>query len=102
MIRRPPRSTLFPYTTLFRSPDVLNHNIETVARLYKEVRPGSRYERSLELLRRGSEQRGVTKSGVMAGLGEEERKSSRLNSRHLGPSYAVLFFEKKKSDWMHI
>lgn len=51
-------------------PDVLNHNIETVQRLYREVRPGSRYERSLELLQRASKQ-AVTKSGIMAGLGEE-------------------------------
>ena len=51
-------------------PDVLNHNIETVARLYREVRPGSRYERSLELLSRASKQ-AVSKSGIMAGLGEE-------------------------------
>ncbi len=55
-------------------PDVLNHNIETVARLYREVRPGSRYERSLELLRRASQQGAVTKSGIMAGLGEEPRE----------------------------
>jgi lipoic acid synthetase len=52
-------------------PDVLNHNTETVARLYREVRPGARFARSLELLRR-SRQAGLrTKSGIMVGLGEE-------------------------------
>jgi len=53
-------------------PDVLNHNVETVPRLYREVRFGARYERSLELLRAASEMRPAipTKSGLMVGLGE--------------------------------
>jgi lipoic acid synthetase len=53
-------------------PDVLNHNVETVPRLYREVRPGSRYERSLELFDRARRHptHPVTKSGVMLGLGE--------------------------------
>jgi lipoic acid synthetase len=54
-------------------PDVLNHNIETVPRLYRIARPGGRYPRALEVLRRS---RGIapsipTKSGLMVGLGEE-------------------------------
>ncbi len=54
-------------------PEVLNHNTETVPRLYRVVRPGARYERSLELLRYAKQLNpaGVTKSGVMVGLGEE-------------------------------
>jgi lipoic acid synthetase len=54
-------------------PEVLNHNIESVPRLYRVVRSGARYERSLELLRYAKELNpaGITKSGVMAGLGEE-------------------------------
>jgi lipoic acid synthetase len=54
-------------------PEVLNHNTETVPRLYRVVRSGARYERSLELLRFSKELNpaGVTKSGVMLGLGEE-------------------------------
>jgi lipoic acid synthetase len=54
-------------------PNVYNHNIETVPRLYKPVRPGSKYERSLELLQRVKEfDAGIkTKSGLMVGLGEE-------------------------------
>jgi lipoic acid synthetase len=57
-------------------PEVLNHNTETVPRLYRVVRSGARYERSLELLRYSKElSRGaVTKSGVMVGLGEETRE----------------------------
>jgi lipoic acid synthetase len=55
------------------SPDVLNHNIETVPRLYPEVRPMAEYARSLDLLRR-AKQKGYaglfTKSGMMLGLGE--------------------------------
>jgi lipoic acid synthetase len=52
-------------------PDVLNHNTETVPRLYRHVRPGARFERSLELLRRSREAGLLTKSGIMVGLGEE-------------------------------
>jgi lipoic acid synthetase len=54
-------------------PEVLNHNTESVPRLYRVVRSGARYERSLELLRYSKELRpgGLTKSGVMVGLGEE-------------------------------
>ncbi len=52
-------------------PDVLNHNTETVPRLYRHVRPGARFERSLELLRRSKEAGVLTKSGIMVGLGEE-------------------------------
>jgi lipoic acid synthetase len=53
-------------------PDVLNHNTETVPRLYRQVRKGALYERSLELLRRSKQSRaGVpTKTGLMLGLGE--------------------------------
>lgn len=53
-------------------PDVLNHNLETVPRLYREVRPQAKYERSLELLRRCKEQGMRTKTGIMVGLGERE------------------------------
>jgi len=54
-------------------PDVLNHNIETVPRLYRIARPGGRYQRALDLLRRSSEIAPdiPTKSGLMVGLGEE-------------------------------
>jgi lipoic acid synthetase len=53
------------------APDVLNHNTETVPRLYRHVRPGARFERSLELLRRAKAAGLLTKSGIMVGLGEE-------------------------------
>ena len=52
-------------------PDILNHNTETVPRLYRTVRPGARFERSLELLRRSKQAGLLTKSGIMVGLGEE-------------------------------
>jgi lipoic acid synthetase len=60
-------------TVVEARPDVLNHNTETVPRLYRVVRSGARYERSLELLRYAKELRpaGLTKSGVMVGLCEE-------------------------------
>ncbi len=51
-------------------PDILNHNTETVPRLYKTVRPQAQYNRSLELLFRAREKGFQTKSGLMLGLGE--------------------------------
>jgi lipoic acid synthetase len=55
-------------------PDVLNHNTETVPRLYRQVRKGARYARSLELLRRSKQTHPdiPTKTGLMLGLGEEK------------------------------
>jgi len=57
-------------------PDVYNHNLETVPRLYRTVRPGARYYHSLRLLDRVKEQDPAlfTKSGLMVGLGEEKRE----------------------------
>jgi lipoic acid synthetase len=54
-------------------PDILNHNLETIDRLYRLARPGGRYPRALELLRRAKEfDPGLlTKSGIICGLGEE-------------------------------
>jgi len=59
-------------TVMAARPEILNHNTETVPRLYPRVRPKARYERSLELLRRAREiaPDGITKTGVMVGLGE--------------------------------
>ncbi len=51
-------------------PDVLNHNIETIPRLYPTVRPQAKYERSIELLHRANNRGFTTKSGLMLGLGE--------------------------------
>ncbi|MFZ3200419.1 MAG: radical SAM protein, partial [Candidatus Acidiferrales bacterium] len=59
-------------TVMAARPDVLNHNMETVPRLYRRVRKGAVYERSLELLRRAREMAPdtPTKTGMMLGLGE--------------------------------
>ena len=57
-------------TVLDVKPEILNHNLETVPRLYRRVRPQAKYERSLELLRISKEQGLRTKTGIMVGLGE--------------------------------
>src|SRR5258705_4488179 len=77
MIRRPPRSTLFPYTPLFRSP-------------YR----GKRNEPAFVA---------ATAAAVAAlkGVDPEDRKSTRLNSSHLGISYAVFCLKKKKNIYEH-
>src|SRR5258705_3482610 len=90
MIRRPPRSTLFPYTTLFRSLRDLG------------VRRGRGDHRDPVLLRdapsRERERRGdLAENGDDLVVGDEpDRKSTRLNSSHLGISYAVLCLKKKE------
>src|SRR5438309_8045187 len=76
MFRRPPRSTLFPYTTLFRSLElqVLGHGLDhDVARLQ------------------------VGRGGCEAEALERDRKSTRLNSSHSSTSYAVFCLKKKKA-----
>src|SRR2546426_3552032 len=88
MIRRPPRSTLFPYTTLFRS--VLLMEAETLEEL--GLRPGVVKE---NITTRGLALRGL-KVGQRLRVGED-RKSTRLNSSHLVISYAVFCLKKKKN-----
>jgi lipoic acid synthetase len=63
-------------TVLEAGPDVLNHNIETVPRLYRMARSGGKYRRSLELLDRSGSYRPriATKTGIMVGLGEERQE----------------------------
>src|SRR5256885_8462436 len=88
MIRRPPRSTLFPYTTLFRS-------------LEPGVQLGG--EAVVVRLAVGAEDGGVAPAGAVereevgAVEGEEDRKSTRLNSSHLVISYAVFCLKKKNN-----
>src|SRR2546422_7419463 len=89
MIRRPPRSTLFPYTTLFRSPlsktnDVLP-NCEAPQR-----------RRFLQTSLLGGVSAAVLPA--LAGAGELDRKSTRLNSSHGYISYAVFCLKKKKNN----
>jgi len=61
-------------TVVEASPDVFNHNMETVPRLYRDVRPGARYDHSLDLLKRAKALKPdvFTKSGLMVGLGETD------------------------------
>lgn len=58
------------YTVIDEKPEVVSHNMETVKRLYRKVRPQARYERSLEQIKKTKERGRTTKSGVMLGLGE--------------------------------
>src|SRR3712207_6951067 len=84
MIRRPPRSTLFPYTTLFRSGDeVVGEDREAV----EVVEMG--HAREGEVVR--DDLRALPEAAVV-----EDRKSTRLNSSHANISYAVFCLKKKK------
>lgn len=53
-------------------PHIINHNLETIRRMYPAVRPSAKFDRSLELLRRVKEQGGVAKTGIMVGIGERD------------------------------
>src|SRR3712207_8843470 len=87
MIRRPPRSTLFPYTTLFRSRVLPVGQGET--RQDGRRAPGAD---DVQELLRGAEHRGRP---CGAGLRRQDRKSTRLNSSHANISYAVFCLKKK-------
>src|SRR5258705_6720583 len=85
MIRRPPRSTLFPYTTLFRSRWVSRPGG------FRPLPPAAGYARTVRVrVLRGSAEEA---DGIHLG----DRKSTRLNSSHLGISYAVFCLKKKKT-----
>jgi len=75
-------------TVIDARPDIINHNVETIPRLYPTVRPQAIYQRSLDLLRRVKEQApdNVTKSGIMVGLGEsfDEVIDVLRDLRHVG------------------
>src|SRR3712207_7290241 len=93
MIRRPPRSTLFPYTTLFRS----------VRREEEQHGEERDHERAAELDRDPRRQVTAGRWTQLAGEGDvavraegEDRKSTRLNSSHANISYAVFCLKKKK------
>lgn len=58
------------YTVMEASPDIVNHNIETVPRLFPAIRPQGKYQRSLEVLRNARAAGGRTKSGLIVGMGE--------------------------------
>src|SRR5947208_9371682 len=81
MIRRPPRSTLFPYTTLFRS-------CRRNPRRHAEARGGVDADRERRLMR----------FVVVLGHLRQDRKSTRLNSSHQIISYAVFCLKKKKNN----
>src|SRR2546426_6129326 len=93
MIRRPPRSTLFPYTTLFRSAGGTGMNFLLMTVLV-----------AFRVLGRHRMRSALTMLGIIIGVGAviamvsigEDRKSTRLNSSHLVISYAVFCLKKKK------
>src|SRR3712207_7900178 len=88
MIRRPPRSTLFPYTTLFRS-----------SKDWKQGRVGVKWPSGGRPFQAESTASAKPGGGDVAGVFKEEqkdRKSTRLNSSHANISYAVFCLKKKK------
>src|SRR5260221_9068313 len=89
MIRRPPRSTLFPYTTLFRSP---GRDISAAIRRDRAVEPDRLYTLALPdyVVENESQRKSLGLSGI-------DRKSTRLNSSHTVISYAVFCLKKKKN-----
>src|SRR2546422_7832828 len=97
MIRRPPRSTLFPYTTLFRSAQ----GVPRIEWIERREATAPLYCRGMVAARRGGGREGF--AGAAEALGEasaldiRDRKSTRLNSSHGYISYAVFCLKKKKN-----
>src|SRR3712207_8922495 len=91
MIRRPPRSTLFPYTTLFRSEalDLIEKDIDGCAEALAKL---ARKHRDTAMVGRSNLQQAVP---ITFGYKMADRKSTRLNSSHANISYAVFCFKKK-------
>src|SRR5688572_31959006 len=101
MIRRPPRSTLFPYTTLFRSPVLhLRHQppIVDVARAPAEQRQRPLIDAPHDDAAVGEMAGDRVEVSVLVHLDDEDRKSTRLNSSHSQISYAVFCLKKKKEE----
>src|SRR3712207_8350206 len=92
MIRRPPRSTLFPYTTLFRSGDLAPLEADLAGLPPVTVHVGSEEILLDDAVRLASRARAA---GVPVDL--RDRKSTRLNSSHANISYAVFCLKKKKN-----
>src|SRR3712207_9016316 len=97
MIRRPPRSTLFPYTTLFRSVVFTGFDLGRMHPIIRRLR--GRVACYNELMRASAERHGSTVVNLwgMAPLADprRDRKSTRLNSSHANISYAVFCLKKK-------
>src|SRR2546426_9230229 len=94
MIRRPPRSTLFPYTTLFRSRAHRSEPTVLLDRDHLGRGSGGALRRALEVAR--SRRPAAHRRGGEHGDRAGDRKSTRLNSSHLVISYAVFCLKKKK------
>src|SRR3712207_7868963 len=98
MIRRPPRSTLFPYTTLFRSRRLLLARVSAARHVaYQQrwlVEVEARAQRAAGPGHRPRSDRG--RLGSRARVGTRDRKSTRLNSSHANISYAVFCLKKNK------
>src|SRR3712207_7585278 len=100
MIRRPPRSTLFPYTTLFRS--VVGRGNDRGGRARVGAAAGGGLAAAVRGLRRGGASAAVDPRAdprVATLARGQDRKSTRLNSRHAHISYAVFCLKKKKTHY---
>src|SRR5438105_12694183 len=95
MLPRPPRSTLFPYTTLFRSES--QHDLEHLAHLETGQRPLFCGKRGVEPHDAGLEDAERQRDQYGAGA-QRDRKSTRLNSSHEWISYAVFCLKKKRTE----
>src|SRR3712207_7295341 len=96
MIRRPPRSTLFPYTTLFRSAQRGGVRRRREAAVGQAVDPARERRRLVRFRREGVGAVHADRGRPHEALGD--RKSTRLNSSHAHISYAVFCFKKKNVD----
>src|SRR3712207_8270009 len=96
MIRRPPRSTLFPYTTLFRSPPLIAHtSLRGRERAITEGGTTDGRHTKRAAAARQADPKAASARDLLPAAGAD-RKSTRLNSSHANISYAVFCLKKKK------
>src|SRR3712207_6979953 len=96
MIRRPPRSTLFPYTTLFRSLDRVRARGVNIP-IVPGILPVQNFKQAANFAQRTGASVPDWLAARFEGLDQEDRKSTRLNSSHANISYAVFCLKKKMS-----
>src|SRR3712207_8890917 len=96
MIRRPPRSTLFPYTTLFRSADNWLNVLRLELDVYVDNEPAVALYRKFDFEIEGTHRQAAFREGRYVDT-YSDRKSTRLNSSHANISYAVFCLKKKKN-----
>src|SRR5438874_4127076 len=97
MLRRPPRSTLFPYTTLFRSSQLNSFNADNPNTMINQFFFQGKTTELIKIFSKADPDEKARASELLQKLDVTDRKSTRLNSSHVEISYAVFCLKKKNN-----